>query len=172
MNTENEITANPDHVIGRTLAETELLIKFLQGAEIGQVFTYAQMNEAAKDDVQARNTILNTARRTLLRTPHRMVFGTITGIGIKRLSDEEIPDEGANVVKRSHRLAKRGIRKMDCADIGKMTPETKIKHITTKTVLSLFAGAGSRKTHNLAEQSARVCNGEMKVGKIAELFGK
>ena len=61
---------------------------------------------------------------------------------------------------------------MDCANVANMTPETKVKHITTKTVLGLFAGVGSRKTHNLAEQSARATNGEMKVGKISELFSK
>ena len=163
---------NPDHVIGRTLAETELLIKHLETAEIGQVFTYVAMNEIAKDDVQSRNTILQTARRTLMKPPHNMVFGTIAGVGIKRLSDEEIPDEGAAAAKRAHNVARKGFKKLNCADVSKMTPETKVKHITTKTILGLFSGVGSRKTRNIAEQSARTNNGDMKVGKIESLFVK
>jgi hypothetical protein len=170
MNTKPDI--DPPPVIGRTLAETELLIKALSTAEIGQVFTYAQLNEICKDDVQIRNTILQTAKRSLMKAPYRMVFGTIMGVGIKRLSDEEIPDEGAQAVKRSRNIARKGVKKLACADIGKMTPETKIRHITTSTVLSLFQGAGSRKVHALAEQSARVSNGEMKIGDVSSLFAK
>jgi hypothetical protein len=163
---------DPAPVIGRTLAETELLIKHLSAAEIGQVFTYAEMNDVCKDDVQIRNTILQTARRHMMKPPYRMVFGTIAGIGIKRLSDEEIPDEGASAIKRSRNIARKGHKKMTCADIGKMTPETKVKHITTSTILSLFQGAGSRKVKALAEQSARVENGQMKIGSVASLFAK
>jgi hypothetical protein len=163
---------NPDQVIGRTLAETELLIKHLQTAEIGQVFTYQEMTSVAKDDVQLRNTILQTARRTLMKPPHSMVFGTIKDVGVKRLSDEEIPDEGASAVKRSRNIARSGFKKLGCADVANMTPETKVKHITMKTILGLFNGAGSRKVKALAEQSARTSNGELKIGNVAELFSK
>ena len=168
----NETTINPNPFIGRTLAETELLIQFLQSAEIGQVITYQQMKEACKEDVQARNTILATARRNLLKPPHRMVFGTIQGVGIKRLSDEEIPDVGIAAAKRSRNIARRGVKSLQCADVSNMTPETKIRHITTNTILGLFVGAGGRKVKALAEQSARVENGQMKIGDISSLFSK
>lgn len=170
MITDTEIDPKP--VIGRTLAETELLIRFLSSAEIGQVFTYAEMSAAAKDDVQSRNTILQTARRQLMKTPHRMVFGTIAGVGIKRLSDEEIPDEGASAVKRSRNIARKGIKKLGCANISNMTPETKVKHITTSTVLGLFSSSGSRKVRALAEQSARTSDGTLKIGDVSKLFAK
>lgn len=163
---------NPPHVIARTLAETELLIRFLSSATIGQVFTYQELNAACKDDVQARNTILQTARRQLMKPPHRMVFGTIAGVGIKRLSDEEIPDEGASAVKRAKNISRKGLKKLGCADISKMTPETKVKHITTKTVLGLFGASGSRKVRLLAEQEARSSSGELKIGNVADLFKK
>lgn len=172
MDTDTNPNVNPDNFIGRTLAETELLIKYLQTAEIGQVFTYAEMKDACKEDVQIRNTILQTARRTLMKPPFRMVFGTIAGVGIKRLSDEEIPDVGEAAVERSRRAARQGFKKINCADLAKMTPETKVKAITTKTILGLFQGAGSRKVKALAEQSARVENGNMKIGDVASLFGK
>ena len=162
---------NPDQTLGRALAETELLTKHLATAQIGQVFTYQEMNAACKDDVQARNTILQTAKRNLMKPPHGMVFGTIMGVGIKRLSDEEIPDEGAMAVKRSRNISRKGLKKMNCADIGKMLPETKIRHITTKTILGLFNGSGSRKVHALAERSARTSD-NLQIGSVADLFGK
>jgi hypothetical protein len=167
-----DTTVNPDSFIGRTLAETELLIKHLANTEIGQVVTYTEMKEACKEDVQIRNGILQTAKRNLMKPPHRMVFGTIQGVGIKRLSDEEIPDMGIAAVKRSRNIARKGHKSMQCADVAKMAPETKIRHITTNTILGLFMGCGGRKVKSLAEQSARVENGQMKIGDIASLFAK
>jgi len=166
-----KIDINPDQVIGRTLAETELLIKHLKDAAIGQVFTYHEMNAVSKDDVQVRNTILQTARRHLMKSPHNMVFGTIAGVGIKRLSDEEIPDEGQAAVKRSRNIAKKGLRKLVCADAANMEPDTRVRHITLKTILGLFNGSGSRKVYALAEQSARSSD-TLKIGSVSDLFGK
>jgi hypothetical protein len=168
----NKTDIDPAPTIGRKLAETELLIKALSTSEIGQVYTYADMNEICKTDVQIRNTILQTTKRELMKPPYRMVFGTIIGVGIKRLSDEEIPDEGSSAIKRSKNIARKGYKKLGCADISKMSPETKVKHVTTSTILSLFQGAGSRKVRALAEQSARVSNGDMKIGNVATLFQK
>jgi hypothetical protein len=170
MNNTTEI--DPAPFIGRTLAETELLITHLKTAEIGQVITYDEMKAACKEDVQTRNTILQTARRTLLKPPHRMVFGTVAGIGIKRLSDDEIPDVGAHDAKRAVRIARNSMKKLGCADVSKMTGESKVRLITTKTVLGLFTASGSRKVRNLAEQSARVENGQMKIGDVTSLFAK
>ncbi len=163
---------NPTHTIGRASVEAQDLTKFLESAEIGQVITYAELNDAAKCDVQARNTVLQTARRNLMKPPHRMVFGTISGVGIKRLADDEIPDEGASAVKRARNIARSGLKKLNCADLAKVSGEQKIRLVTTKTVLGLFSQSSSRKTLNLAEQAARVGNGEMNVGKIETLFGK
>ena len=106
-----------------------------------------------------------------MKPPYNMVFGTIMGVGIKRLSDEEIPDEGASAVRRAKKTANKGLKKLVCADITKMQPDTKIRHITLKTVLGLFNGSGSRKVYALAEQSARASD-VLKIGNVSDLFGK
>lgn len=165
-------TINPPPTIGRASVESQELSKFLESAQIGQVFTYAELNEAAKCDVQIRNTVLQTAKRQMQKPPHRMVFGTIMGVGIKRLDDNEIPDEGASAVRRARRIARKGLDKLNCADLSKIDPEKKIQLITTKTVLGLFGQASGRKTGNLIEQQARVGNGDMKIGDVSKLFEK
>ena len=163
---------DPQPTIGRASVEAQELSKFLESAEIGKVITYTELNEAAKCDVQERNTVLQTAKRHMLKPPFRYVFGTISGVGIKRLDNHEIPDEGMSAVKRARRIAKNGLTKINCADIAKLDSEAKVKVITTKTVLGLFGQASSRKTLHLTEQAARIGNGEMNVGKIEMLFAK
>jgi hypothetical protein len=168
----NEPAIDPDNVIGRRLAETELLIEFLKPAEIGQVFTYQQMSEAAKEDVLTRNTILQTARRTLMKPPHRMVFGTLPGVGIKRLSDEDIPMVGISATKRAAGTARRGMKALVCADARNMEPETRIRYFTTRTILGLFTTSGSRKSLGLAEQAVRAKDDALKIGDFTKLFSK
>jgi len=166
------IQINPPPTIGKASVETQRLITFLQSAAIGQVFTYKEMNDAAKCDVQIRNTVLQTARRTLSKIPHQMVFGTIMGVGIKRLSDEEIPEVGVQAVKRCKRITRRAMDMMNCADSAKITDETKIRLYTTKTVLALFHTSGTSHTKGIVEQSVRISNGVLNVGDILALFNK
>lgn len=167
--TQTEV--NPPPTIGRASVEAQDLAKLLEKAEVGQVFTYSEMNDAAKADVQQRNTILQTARRMSMRSK-RIVFGTLHGVGIKRLDDDEIPDEAASHVKRARRIARKGTTKLECADLTKMRPEMKVKTITTRTILGLFAASGSRHVLNLTEQAVRSSPDSPKIGDISSLFAK
>ena len=162
---------NPNPTIGRASVEAQDLAKFLETTEVHDIIPYSVLNEAAKCDVQKRNTVLQTARRIVQRD-HKFVFDTIVGIGIKRLSDEEIPDVGQASIKRSRNIAKKGMRTLECADLSKLTPETKVKAITTKTILGLFSQSGSRKVRCLVEQGARTESDKLKIGNISELFAK
>ena len=54
-----------------------------------------RLSEDLQGDVEAeRNTVLQTARRIAMKDGR--VYGTITGVGIKHLADEEIPDGKAH----------------------------------------------------------------------------
>lgn len=163
---------NPPPTIGRASVEAQDLARHLATATMGQVITYAELNAAAKCDVQQRNTVLQTARRQMMHDPHRMVFGTISNVGIKRLEDHEISDEGMSCVKRARRIARNGLKKLACADLSKLDQESKIRLHTSRTVLWLLTTSGNSKTIGLAEQSARRNDGELKIGDISTLFSK
>lgn len=170
MNPIEDIDINPPRTIGQRSAETEALLRHLEKAEVGHIITYKEMLLACKADVQAHPSHLNTARRTLLKS--RVAFGTIIGIGIKRLDDHEMPAEAKSKQIRARRTAEKGLAILNCADLGKLDPELKVRAITTRTVLSFMTRSGSRKVLNLTEQSVRTSNGDMKVGKIEDLFAR
>jgi hypothetical protein len=166
MNPED---VNPARIIGRASAETQALIKFLESAEVGKIITYREMEEACKIDLQTHPGPLLTARRSLVKNK-RMAFGTVRGIGIRLLDDEEVTETGAGTIKKIRRAAHRGVNTLNCANLEKVTPEGKVRLITSKTVLSFMHHAGGRKTLNIAEQAVRISNGEMKIGDVSTLF--
>jgi len=159
---------NPKLTIGKAAVETLGLIRYLEATEIGQIVTHLDMQDACKADIKEHPGFLQTARRSLLK--RRIAFGTIIGIGIKRLSNDEIPNEAHEKIKRSRRIARKGLSIVACANLADLQPEDRFKAITTTTILGFMAGAGSRKIQNLTEQSVRNCNGEMKIGDISTLF--
>lgn len=162
---------NPTHTIGRASAEAELLTKHLQGITAGQVTTYAELSAIAKIDVQVYRSQLDTARRRLLK--EGVAFDAVMGVGLRRLNNDEIPDVAASAIKKSQRVAKKGMRTLACSDYSALPPDLKIRHTVTATVLGLMAKSGERKTLNLAEQSARVTDSAtLKIGDVASLFAK
>lgn len=162
---------NPQHTIGRASAEAELLTKLLTGIEPSQLVTYAELNTAAKIDVQANRSQLDTARRRLLKDG--IAFDAVMGIGLRRLNNDEIPDVAASAIKKSQRVAKKGMRTLACSDYSSLPPDLKIRHTVTATVLGLMAKSAERKTLNIAEQAARVTDSAaLKIGDVASLFAK
>lgn len=162
---------DPRHTIGRASAEAELLTKHLQSVEVGQVVTYAELNTVAKIDVQEHRSQLDTARRRLLKDG--IAFDAVMGVGIRRLTNDEIPEVASGSVKKSQRAARKGLRTLACADYAKLPPDLKIKHVVTSTVLAIMSKSGERRTLNLAEQAARTSDSAtLKIGNIASLFSK
>ena len=162
---------NPEPTIGRASAEAERLTKRLQSAETGEVITYAELSDIAKIDVQLHRGQLDTARRRVLK--NGIAFDPVMGVGLRRLANDEIPDIASNAIKKSQRVAKKGMRTLACADYSNLPPDLKIRHTVTATVLGLMARSGERKTLNLAEQSARMTDSAtLKIGDVSSLFGK
>ena len=162
---------NPARTIGRASVESQELFKFLETTAPSQVITYVELSNAAKINVQTTPNVLATARRMMQRE-HKTAFGTVRGVGIKRLTDEEIPDEASDTVKRAQNVAKKGKKLLGCANYESLSPEAKIRHTPTSTVLSFMEQAGRRKTINLAEQFARTPNTGLNIGDITSLFSK
>jgi hypothetical protein len=162
---------NPAHTIGRASAEAELLTKHLQSVEVGQVVTYSELNTVAKIDVQEHRSQLDTARRRLLKDG--IAFDAVMGVGIRRLSNDEIPEVASGAVKRSQKVAKKGLRVLACADYAKLPPDLKIQHTVTGTILGIMSKSGERRVLGLAEQAARTSDSAtLKIGNIASLFSK
>ena len=116
--------------IGALSIEAQLLRDHLKAHMGVDLVTYAALSEIAGRDVQrAGRGPLDTARRILQREDN-IVFGVVRGEGLKRLSDPEIVKAGHASVAATRRTARRGIRKLACADYANLDNGDRISHNT------------------------------------------
>ena len=150
--------------------DTRLLLQRLLKAKIGEVITYKELNEVISRDVQQEaNGCLQSAMKAALR--HEMVFSTMRGIGIKRLTDRELAGIGEatrNHITRSARIA---MRKMGLVrDFKALTNEEKIRHNTGLAMLGAVAHISSPKQAKALEGKINATMSVLPVQKTLEAF--
>lgn len=102
--------------IGEITLETRTLYEHLKNLPVGTLVSYRELSVVAGRDVQSEGaSSLYTARRMCQRE-HQIIFGAVYGEGLKRLDDEQIVASADGDIRRIHRTARRGTRKLACAD--------------------------------------------------------
>lgn len=102
--------------IGEVTSETLALYGHLKTLPIGAVVTYDDLTAIVGRNVQeSARSALQTARRMCQRD-HQIVFSPVVGYGLKRLNDNQIVSSADGDIKRIHRSAGRGIKKLACVD--------------------------------------------------------
>lgn len=136
-----------------TVSTDVLVIEGLLGAtKPGDIVTYETLSKAIGKDVREngnRMAIYGAQRR--LKANNNMVFGTVMGVGIKRLNDEEIVDVVDKVVVSINRKAKRGLNTLSLADYTKLSEEKKTKAHTSMSMLGVLAMVTSNKSRKRIE---------------------
>ena len=96
--------------------DAKRLCLLLESSYVGQLVTYKELSTAIGKDVQTEGrSILNSARRIVQRELS-YVFGTVANQGLKRLSDVEIVQTGAQTVSSIRHASRRGINRIAAAD--------------------------------------------------------
>jgi hypothetical protein len=140
--------------------DTNALADRLLAVPVGEVIPYAELSAEVGLDVRSGGgkSRLRSARHRLQREKSA-VFGTVAGVGLRRLNDEQIVEAGSGYVDRVRRTARRGAKLVTAvADFGALPQHAKARH---NAQLSVFAAieavSASRTVNRLAagETSAR-----------------
>jgi hypothetical protein len=91
--------------------ETQIIEQHLSGLAIGQTATYAELGKLVGRAVDGAYAPLQSARAMLERSGTH-VFGTLTKVGVKRLSDAEIVAATHGGRARVARAARNELRKL------------------------------------------------------------
>lgn len=141
----------------RRLPETEALINHLATLPEGTVITHLQMVEAAgmkSDEKVHLRSILSSARKELVK--RGIVFGSVHGVGIKRLIPDEVVDYGESSVARLRRAAKRCSKTLLTADTKRLKPEKLTGFNLRVTQLKLMEHAAKRESESTLLQNVIV----------------
>lgn len=158
--------------IAKLSIDTQTIYDFLAKMEVGQSATYSSLSAIIGRDVQGdARSCLDSARRKLLNE-NRIVIGTVTGIGVKRLDDSAIIGEALRSTGKIKRAARKGLKTL--ASVRKfddLSPDERNKHntqVATLGAIALFSGVpGQRKIERaVADSSARI-----PLAKTLALFG-
>lgn len=123
--------------IPETSAETHALAARLRKLEPGQVVTYGELNSLFSNafDVQGRNRHnLDAARRKLLND-EGIVIECVHSVGAKRLTENEKLSIGPQVIQRTRRIAKRGLRKLATTDTASLNPQERRELLTSQSLI-------------------------------------
>lgn len=135
------MTEDPPRKPFELSVEAKLMISYLVDTKVGQSVTYgflANLIGRSVDEVDGSYAPLITARRHL-QNEHDIVFTTLPGIGIQRLSDPEIVDETAGAFTRMRRAAKRTGERLSKADFGSLSIAYQMRYSAAASVASVIS---------------------------------
>ena len=142
---------NNDRPAFQQRIETQRLIAKLKTVAIGEMVTYEDLTAIAGVDVQKMRQPLRTARRALL-VQERIVFGTVTNEGVKRLDDVgkiNAADNQRDQIRRKARNARRTATALE--DYESLPSSEKLRHAALVTYLVMTDRSGSKRATKLLE---------------------
>lgn len=165
-------TAETKQTIPERSAATTLLASRLAKCAIGDTVAYADLSAVGGVDVQGTGRgNLMSARRIVL-AEHRMVFGAVHRVGLKRLDSVGIVDAANAAIHQQHRAAHRGLRKLACAEYESLDNAGKLAHNVAVSHLGMVC-ALTKQTAVRALASAiaaRETPAKLSIAKTLEVF--
>jgi hypothetical protein len=114
--------------------DTEAVIIALRG--VNEEATYQGLAKQANMSLLRLKSVLRSARQILRR--EKILFGTITGVGVKRLADTDKVRKSEDNKKRMANAAKRGIKELDTIEhFELLIPIDQLTVTTNRTIFHL-----------------------------------
>jgi hypothetical protein len=121
MTIDTEI--NPRPHIGQMSVDATLLAKRLSACAQGETVFYSDLTSISHRNIRGdARYILYTARKSCMRES-KIVFGTVHGVGLRRLTDEEIAESFHAPIRHIRMTANKAGHVVACADTSKLSPE-------------------------------------------------
>jgi hypothetical protein len=150
------------NVVQTISLDARMLYERLQKTGVGDVIEYEELTSVIGKDVRnGARRFLDTARNRALNSDH-MVFGTIIGVGIKRLSDVDIVSTGEYTRRRIRRMSGRAIKTLTAVrDFNSLPNDAKIRHNTFVSLYSAISHASSNPSVKRIEAQVSESNSKL-----------
>ena len=118
MTPPRPFTTQPENEIA-----ISLLVEALRALPVGGVLTYATASGAIDEDVQGRARRLMARARAIVEREDGSRFGTVPGIGIKRLETADVLGIGAGYRRHIRRTSKRAFDRLSGLRLNDLTED-------------------------------------------------
>lgn len=164
------IKQDGSRTIGEASLEAQLLYDRLSKALPGEEITYHELSGIAARNVQTiASSALQTARKRCENINH-IVFSVIRGIGLKRLTNEEIPQTAQSKIDHIRRTAKRAAKRLACVDYTELSRQSQITHNINLSLLGVLAEVSKPSGGKILEHHIKNGQQPLPIGKTMELF--
>jgi hypothetical protein len=137
--------------------DTKLLVDRLAKVQPGETITNEQLSEVIGRDVRNGAYSCLYSARAIVQRDHQVVFGTVRGVGLKRLGNTEIVNSGRGDLDRVRRTMRRAAKKMTAVDYDALPNSERIMHNAYLSTFSALAhatkGSSVKKVASQVEQS-------------------
>lgn len=146
------------------------LCNLMANTDIGQILSYEEMSKVIGRDVQteARGALVSARRITQRELGY--VFGTIYRLGLKRLSDVEIVQTGAQSVVKIHHASRRGADRIANAAPEKLPIESRVQMNTYLSVLAMVHAVSTEKRLKRLEEKVAQAEARLPLERTLEAF--
>ena|SRR6185503_2801439 len=132
--------------------ETSQLVEILSRLEPGETVSYEKLSEAVVMEVEGGTPALSSARR-IVQNESGYVTDAIWGVGIKRLTDEEIVDAATRGTRSLARRARIEADKLSKSDFALLDEEKRKKYAVHQSVFGAIAAISSSKGVGVIEKN-------------------
>jgi hypothetical protein len=131
--------------------------------------SYEDMNRAINGDVQGRQYPNLHAARTIVLKELKRAFDVVPNKGVRLLrTPTQINEAGEVVSRRLHRIARKGVSILDCADQKDMTQDERITHDARMAGLAVIAYATKRRSDKKLLIAASKAGATLEIGTTLE----
>lgn len=116
-------------------ADTVMIYERLVAAKTGEEITKAELDGVIGRRVPS--SMLTTARRKAL-SDNQIVFGTIRGVGIRRMDDSEVVNSSAASFHSIQRATRREARRLSAIRFEGLPDNMKVKHSAAAAALAMI----------------------------------
>lgn len=151
-------------------AETIKLLALLSAANVGQVVTYEDMSAAIGRNVREFDRAAIYSARRMVQAEYRFVFATVTNVGLKRLSDNEIVELSGDDRTRIRKTVKRGLQRLAVTDYAKLDDKSRHAHLVASAQLAAAGAMVEEKAAKRIASKVTPGSGIPAIGETLKMF--
>jgi hypothetical protein len=152
-------------------SSTRLLRQRLAQTKVGDVVSYAELSRVISEPVDGSTSSLQTSLRSLLRN-ERMVFGSIRGVGVKRLADSEIVAASSSDIDGIRRKARKSVMKITAVqNFTGLSPKDQMAHTSRLSIFAVVASMASDQGVKKIEAAVGGRSSELPIAETLKAFG-